>query len=277
MPGLFERIMGRPIRDNEWWVWWLALPLLYYAWPLILIYFVGRFALDVINYTPSERRMRAIGTAKANSQVPVGDVYIPVGPEHNRPVSEWWDTEADTGNLGVRKGSGFSLELNGDDAIKMGSALLLAFLLIFLLLGGSGWAFIFSLIFTGGFSFAFYRIATSEPEDGEQAMGHLGTGHNRPESEWWELEAIPVGTGHNRPESEWWDIEVGGDVTKGMSREQVLAERLVYSLTFLAVFAGTLALEGGFWTSLIVTSSLIVFAIMYKRMGLPPWGVFMPF
>ena len=234
------------------------MPLLYYAWPLILIYFVGRFALDVINYTPSERRMRAIGTAKANSQVPVGDVYIPVGPEHNRPVSEWWDTEADTGNLGVRKGSGFSLELNGDDAIKMGSALLLAFLLIFLLLGGSGWAFIFSLIFTGGFSFAFYRIATSEPEDGEQAMGHLGTGHNR-------------------PESEWWDLEVGGDVTKGMSREQVLAERLVYSLTFLAVFAGTLALEGGFWTSLIVTSSLIVFAIMYKRMGLPPWGVFMPF
>ena len=253
------------------------MPLLYFAWPLVLIYLVGRFALDVINYTPSERRMRAIGTANANSHVPVGDVYIPVGPEHNRPESEWWDTEANTGNWGVKKGSGFSLELNGDDSIKMGSALLLAFLLIFLLLGGSGWAFIFSLIFTGGFSFAFYRIATSESEDDMQVMSHPGAEHNRPESEWWDLEAIPVGTEHNRPESEWWDLEVESDVTKGISLEQSLAERLVYSLAFLAVFAGTLALEGNFWVSLIVASSLIIFAIMYKRMGLPPWGVFIPF
>ena len=234
------------------------MPLLYFAWPLVLIYLVGRFALDVINYTPSERRMRAIGTANANSHVPVGDVYIPVGPEHNRPESEWWDTEANTGNWGVKKGSGFSLELNGDDSIKMGSALLLAFLLIFLLLGGSGWAFIFSLIFTGGFSFAFYRIATSESEDDMQVMSHPGAEHNR-------------------PESEWWDLEVESDVTKGISLEQSLAERLVYSLAFLAVFAGTLALEGNFWISLIVASSLIIFAIMYKRMGLPPWGVFIPF
>ena len=276
MPGLFERIMGRPIRDNEWWVWFLALPLLLYAWPLILIYFVGRFALDVINYTPSERRMRAIGTAKANSQVPVGDVYIPVGPEHNRPESEWWDTEANNGNWGVRKGGGFSLELNEDDAIKMGSALLLAFLLIFLLLGGSGWAFIFSLIFTGGFSFIFYKTMLTEADGDKEAGGDLGKGYHMSEDEWWDLDAIPVGPEHNRPESEWWDLEGKNEVKEEIAREQVLAERLVYSLTFLAVFAGTYALEESFWISVIVTTGFVVGSWALNRGGFSPWMFFPP-
>ena len=162
MPSLTERFMGRPFRDTEWWIWWLFLPLLLYAWPLVLLFLLGRFALDMIGYAPSERRLKAIGSSTHNTHAPVGDVYIPVGPEHNRP------------------------------------------------------------------------------------------------------------------ESEWWDLEGKNEVKEEIAREQVLAERLVYSLTFLAVFAGTYALEESFWISVIVTTGFVVGSWALNRGGFSPWMFFPP-
>jgi len=270
--------MGRPFRDTEWWIWWLFLPLLLYAWPLVLLFLLGRFALDMIGYTPSERRLKAIGSSTHNTHAPVGDVYIPVGPEHNRPESEWWGIEGapSKGDVAGKRGVASSLNLAEGDAIKIGSALLLVFLLIFLLLGGSGWAFIFSLIFTGGFSFIFYKTMLTEADGDKEAGGDLGKGYHMSEDEWWDLDAIPVGPEHNRPESEWWDLEGKNEVKEEIAREQVLAERLVYSLTFLAVFAGTYALEESFWISVIVTTGFVVGSWALNRGGFSPWMFFPP-
>ena len=278
MPSLTERFMGRPFRDTEWWIWWLFLPLLLYAWPLVLLFLLGRFALDMIGYAPSERRLKAIASSTHNTHVPVGDVYIPVGPEHNRPESEWWGIEGvpSKGDVAGKRGNDSLLDLAEGDAIKIGSALLLVFLLIFLLLGGSGWAFIFSVIFIGGFSFIFYKTMLTEADGDKEAGGDLGKGYHMSEDEWWDLDAIPVGPEHNRPESEWWDLEGKNEVTEEIAREQVLAERLVYSLTFLAVFAGTYALEESFWISVIVTTGFVVGSWALNRGGFSPWLFFPP-
>jgi len=249
-----------------------------YAWPLVLLFVLGRFALDMVRYTPSERRLKVIGSSTQNTNVPVGDVYIPVGPEHNRPESEWWGIEGvpSEGDVVGKRGNDSSLDLAEGDAIKIGSALLLVFLLVFLLLGGSIWALIFSLIFTGGFSFIFYKTMLTEADGDKEAGGDLGKGYHMSEDEWWDLDAIAVGPEHNRPESEWWDLEGKNGVTEEITHEQVLAERLVYSLVFLAVFAGTYALEESLWISVIVATGLVVGSWALKRGGIPPWFFFSP-
>ena len=60
MASMLERYLGRPIRDTEWWMWFFLFPIVIWAWPLVVLYLIGRLVIDMMQYTPSETRLAAL-------------------------------------------------------------------------------------------------------------------------------------------------------------------------------------------------------------------------
>ena len=60
---MLERYLGRPIRQTSWWMWFFLLPIVIWAWPLVVLYLIGRMVIDMMEYTPSETRLSHLADA----------------------------------------------------------------------------------------------------------------------------------------------------------------------------------------------------------------------
>ena len=172
MASMLERYLGRPIRDTtggHWWIWIFLLPIALWAWPFVVIYLIGRLVMDMMQYTPSETRLAALGDDGMLPEIPPpvrpvdGDKdrsvptwweidSVPVGKEHNRPEEEWWDIED------VQLGSDVGPPSGKETLIQFWGMVGLVFLLTFVLLGANGAAFTFALLSTSVLLVIFYQI-----------------------------------------------------------------------------------------------------------------------
>ena len=169
MASMLERYIGRPIRDMSWWMWFIILPVVLWAWPLVALYLIGRLVIDMMQYTPSETRLSILTTNGTPPEIPRPDRpvdadkgrsasdwwdtdSIPVGEDYNRPENEWWDV----GEVPVES----KMAPNSDDesVIQFWSMVGLIFLLTFILLGANGSAFTFALLSTSLLLVIFYQV-----------------------------------------------------------------------------------------------------------------------
>ena len=171
MAGLIEWWMSRPFYDDpakHGWGVVLLQPLVWILSPLFLMWGVFIWLpRSIWNLFTGSAGDYPGGVATGDSEVEVpsvgyevvADVYvpmgtkgerpedewwdlddIPVGKEHGRPADEWWDLDG-TGAPPEAKEPWMSKE----DKIKVGGVLLLVFLVMFILMGASFYAFILSL------------------------------------------------------------------------------------------------------------------------------------
>ena len=92
MASMLERYLGRPIRDTSWWMWFFLFPIVIWAWPLVVLYLIGRLVIDMMQYTPSETRLVALG---ANGTLPeIPPPVRPVDDDKDRSPPTWWDIDS---------------------------------------------------------------------------------------------------------------------------------------------------------------------------------------
>lgn len=176
MASMLERYLGRPIRSTSWWMWIFLLPVVLWAWPVVLIYIIVRLVIDMMKYDPSETMLsdlvtalddNSAQTATTEASSPLGPVdddrnrpasgwwdldSIPVGVDHNRPEDEWWDIGD------VQVGSKTDTDQGKDLIIRFWSMVGAIFLLTFILLGGNGLGFAFAFLSTSMLLAVFYQI-----------------------------------------------------------------------------------------------------------------------
>lgn len=169
MASMLERYLGRPIRDTSWWMWFFLFPIVIWAWPLVVLYLIGRLVIDMMQYTPSETRLVALGANGTLPEIPPPvrpvdedkdrtsptwwDIdSVPVGKEHNRPEGEWWDIGD------VQVGSETPPSRDNEGLIQFWSIVGLVFLLTFILLGANGAAFTFAFVSTSVLLVIFYQV-----------------------------------------------------------------------------------------------------------------------
>ena len=166
--NMLERYLGRPIRDMSWWMWLFLALIVTWAWPLVVLYLIGRLVIDMMEYAPSETRFAALSNGRlpeiptpvrsvdANEERPASGWWdldsISVGEDHNRPENEWWDI----GDAQV--GSKKDPASDNDRLIQFWSIVGMVFLLTFLVLGANGMAFTFALLSTSMLLVVFYQI-----------------------------------------------------------------------------------------------------------------------
>ena len=166
---MLERYLGRPIRNTSWWMWFFLLPIVILAWPLVVLYLIGRMVIDMMQYTPSETRLaalaangtlpeipppvRPIDTGKDRSSSSWWDLdSVPVGEDFNRPETEWWDIGD------VQVGNRTKPDSENETLLHFWSIVGLVFLLTFILLGANGAAFTFALLSTSVLLVIFYQV-----------------------------------------------------------------------------------------------------------------------
>ena len=169
MASMLERYLGRPIRNTSWWMWFFLLPIVIWAWPLVVIYLIGRMVIDMMEYAPSETRLSALAANGTLPEIPPpvrpNDAdkdrsssswwdldSIPVGEDFNRPETEWWDI----GDVQVENRT--KPDSENETLIHFWSIVGLVFLLTFILLGANGAAFTFALLSTSVLLVIFYQV-----------------------------------------------------------------------------------------------------------------------
>ena len=197
MAGLIEWWMSRPFYDDpakHGWGVVLLQPLVWILSPLFLMWGVFIWLpRSIWNLFTGSAGDYPGGVATGDSEVEVpsvgyevvGDVYvpmgtkgerpedewwdlddIPVGREHGRPADEWWDLDG-TGAPHEAKEPWMSKE----DKIKVGGVLLLVFLVMFILMGASFYAFILSLFFTAVYYSLFLQASVPDSDDNRREWG----------------------------------------------------------------------------------------------------------
>ena len=169
MAGMLERYLGRPIRNTSWWMWFFLLPIVIWAWPLVVLYLIGRMVIDMMEYTPSETRLSALAANGTLPEIPppVRPIdadkdrsssswwdldSIQVGEDFNRPETEWWDI----GDVQIENRT--EPDSENETLIHFWSIVGLVFLLTFILLGANGAAFTFALLSTSVLLVIFYQV-----------------------------------------------------------------------------------------------------------------------
>ena len=197
MAGLIEWWMSRPFYDDpakHGWGVVLLQPLVWILSPLFLMWGVFIWLpRSIWNLFTGSAGDYPGGVAAGDSEVEVpsvgyevvADVYvpmgtkgerpedewwdlddIPVGREHGRPADEWWDLDG-TGAPPEAKEPWMSKE----DKIKVGGVLLLVFLVMFILMGASFYAFILSLFFTAVYYSLFLQASVPDSDDNRREWG----------------------------------------------------------------------------------------------------------
>lgn len=168
MASMIERYLGRPPQDVSWWMWFFLALIVLWAWPLVVLYLIGRLVIDMMEYAPSETRFTTLssgtlpeisapaGSIEENEDRPASGWWnldsISVGEGHDRPENEWWDIGD------VQVGSKKDSTSDNDRLIRFWSIVGMVFLLTFLVLGADGMAFTFALLSTSILLVIFYQI-----------------------------------------------------------------------------------------------------------------------
>lgn len=82
-----------------------------------------------------------------------------------------------------------------------------------------------------------------------------------PETQWWDVDDVPVGKEHGRPEDEWWDIEdvqLGSGAPTSSGNEPLIQFWGMVGLVFLLTFVLLGANGAAFTFALLSTSVLLV-------------------
>ena len=201
MAGLMEWWMSRPFYDDPAKHGWgvallqiLAAPIMWFLLPVFLMWGVFIWLpRSIWNLFTGDAGDYPGGVASRDSEVEgasvgyevVGNVYVPMGTKRERPEDEWWDL----GDIPVGiehgrpadewwdlDGKGAPPEakepwMSREDKIKIGGVLLLVFLVMFILMGASFYAFILSLFFTAVFYSLFHRASVPDSDDYRRGWG----------------------------------------------------------------------------------------------------------
>tara|TARA_Y100001980_G_scaffold46277_1_gene29519 strand:- start:505 stop:1275 length:771 start_codon:yes stop_codon:yes gene_type:complete len=201
MAGLIEWWMSRPFYDDPAkHGWGFALfkivmnPLMWFMLPLFLIWGVfiwlprsiwNLFKGDVDDYQGGIADQGSRVDDPAIGYEVVSEVYIPTGTRRGRPEGEWWDLRDIPVGAEHARPEGEWWDLDGavappevrepwvidEDKIKIGGVLLVVFLMLFILIGASFYAFILSLFFTAVFYSLFHQASVPDSEDYRRGWG----------------------------------------------------------------------------------------------------------
>ena len=124
------------------------------------------FKRDVDDYQGGIADQGSEVDAPAIAHEVVSEVYIPLGAKRGRPEDEWWDLDGAGDPSKVKEPW-----MSDEDKIKIGGMFLLVFLVMFILMGASFYAFILSLFFTAVYYSLFLQASVPDSDDNRREWG----------------------------------------------------------------------------------------------------------